>query len=86
MTNHDTLAFIEVKARTSDEPLLDMSHFPLTSKQIKRVTSTAMYFLSCNDNLSDLQMRFDVILLNGKEIADHIENAWMVDENYRPIL
>jgi len=66
------MAFIEVKTRgTLDEALNAVS---LTQRQ--RIERVAIGFMSGREDLSNLDMRFDVIAMLPKKWPCHLPNAW----------
>lgn len=68
--NYETIIFIEVKARNK------LRHYDvLQGAQIKRICQAANHYLSKNE-VSESNIRFDFILLEGVKIISHLENAW----------
>ena len=73
--NKTTLIFVEVKKRKSfgfDDPI--------SNKQKKRITNAALQYISENSQISELEMRFDCILIDSGNLVTHINNAWMYEE------
>ena len=69
------LVFVEVK--TWDSYTEEMLEHAIDAGKQSRILHAAKYFLACNPDLADLDLRFDVILLLSKlaKIV-HIENAF----------
>jgi len=72
----DYIVFVEVKTRTG------LSHGhpkeAVTTTKQKRVTDTALYYLS-HHGITDANIRFDVVEIlvqDGQVYASHIENAF----------
>ncbi len=69
-----TLAFIEVKARSTHTDALES----ISPRQRKRICEAANYYLSelvnCNDDI-----RFDVVTIAPDHSLHHLPNAWEVD-------
>lgn len=68
------LAVIEVKARTSQETALES----IRKKQQHRIHQATTWFLTRNPKLSDLQVRFDIILVLPLR-WNHLQNMWFID-------
>ena len=64
-----TLIFIEVKARTSQE-LIEVI---LRKNQINRIKNTALFFIAENINYQNHDIRFDFILFNKDQGIQHFE-------------
>ncbi|MBX7156706.1 MAG: YraN family protein [Candidatus Kapaibacterium sp.] len=72
----DTLVFVEVKARTSDE--YGTPEDAITPRKRQQIRKVAQGYLYVN-NIEDVQCRFDVIAIqyeNGQSIIRHWENAF----------
>lgn len=73
---HDTLCFIEVKARKSN----GLSYESVTDRNQKRVEQSALFYLSENPDCALCDMRFDVIAITvddlGGDVVTHLDNAW----------
>lgn len=70
----DTLVFVEVKARATEEDAL----YALTKRGQRRIEQAALYFLSKNEKQATLNMRFDVVLAYPYQMK-HLKNAWTTD-------
>jgi len=65
------LAFVEVKYRRSMDTAIDA----VTPKTRRRIGAAAGYFISRNQKLSRLNIRYDIIALSGLRIR-HLRDAW----------
>jgi putative endonuclease len=72
-----TLVFVEVKSSRRA-----VNKEVLAKKQMHRISNTAAYFLSENNEYisHDYDMRFDVIFCENKVWLQHIQHAWDADE------
>jgi len=66
------LAFVEVKARTH----LDAGKYAVTPHQQTRMVRAASLWRSHSNPRSDLQPRFDVVVIRPWRWPHHIENAF----------
>ena len=65
------LAFIEVKKRKNfgfDDPI--------SPTQKKRIANAALQYLAENEELNELEMRFDSIFIDAHNNIEHITDAW----------
>jgi len=69
------LAFVEVKARRSAAET-DV----VGVRQQKRIVRAAEAFLSRHPTLTDLDVRFDIMLANPWALPTHVTDAWRADE------
>ncbi len=72
--NGDLLVFVEVKKRKSfgeDDPI--------SAKQKQRIINAAMQYLSDNAEKSELDMRFDSILIDSANLLNHIKDSWRIE-------
>lgn len=76
----DTVIFIEVKARKTKAQALES----ITLNMKRRIEDTARYYIAHHD-VSDLNLRFDVIAVSAKPLSllrrgqffiHHLDNAW----------
>ncbi|MGI4776312.1 MAG: YraN family protein [Janthinobacterium lividum] len=65
------LVFIEVKARTSD---FDTKFISFDQRQ--RIKNAAQIFLVSNNKYSNLDVRFDLVIVKPFRIPEIIKNAW----------
>ena len=70
------LAFIEVKARKS----MDEAAHALGPAQRRRIERTALAYLARNNNLTDLDPRFDLIMLSPRRWPRHQAGAWVLGQ------
>jgi len=71
-----TLVFIEVKTRSSN---LDSALNSISIPKRKKISKTASYYLSKNQDLDEMFTRFDVIIVlhnNSKISLKHIKEAF----------
>lgn len=61
----NTLVFVEVRLRSN--PNFGGAAASVTPSKQKRIIHAAHHFLMCNDHLSDLACRFDVIAFDSTE-------------------
>ena len=66
-----TLCFIEVKGRTRV-----IQETPVSNKQKQRIGRASLSFLQTQNQLTDLNIRYDVILVQPKRWPIHITDAW----------
>lgn len=66
------LAFIEVKARADLSSALQA----VTPRMQSRIVRAANYYVSQHKNLTDLEMRFDLIAIAPPFGWRHLDNAW----------
>jgi len=67
-----TVAFVEVKARQS----LAAAAEAVTPRQRRRILAAAKMFLAGHPHLAALDLRFDVMLVEGWRWPRHIIDAW----------
>ncbi len=67
------IAFIEVKFRADINTAAESVNTRVQARRIKG----AEYFLMTRPELTNKEMRFDVILISPKHLPEHIENAFM---------
>ena len=67
-----TIVFVEVKARDSIAGAMES----ITPRMKKRITRAAEFFISQNPQLSDYEMRFDLIAFAPFFKIHHLDNAW----------
>ena len=67
-----TLAFIEVKTRAT----LDEALNAVSKTQQQRIERAALSFMSNREDLSSLDMRFDVIAVLPRKWPSHLIDAW----------
>ena len=70
-----TLAFIEVKARATNES----GRYALHPRQQARITRAAEAFLATRPECANMHVRFDLIVVVPLRIPDHIAGAWGYD-------
>jgi len=68
----NTLVFIEVKARKSQQQAAES----ITARQRIRIEKTAMGFMSTSPSYANMQVRFDAVLCLPATWPEHIESAW----------
>jgi putative endonuclease len=69
----DTLVFIEVKSRKK----IDTNYELVSKKQINRIKRTALLYMASNKRYnSNVDIRFDLIIISNLIFIDHIKNAW----------
>lgn len=86
--NKDGLIFVEVKARSSrDEGL-----YAINYRSRRRIEQAALYYISLNEELVELGMRFDVIVVSQEKnpalvsgnksniCIEHLDNAWIAGQ------
>ncbi|MBF0166290.1 MAG: YraN family protein [Alphaproteobacteria bacterium] len=66
------LAFIEVKARASEEAAAQA----IGPRQQGRISRAAEAYLARHGELANLDIRFDAVLVGGAGWLSHIEDAW----------
>lgn len=66
----ETIVFVEVKGRKNGSFEYSMS------RQIKRNSTAAAYFMGMHPFYQGLGIRFDLIEMNGLKLSRHLENAW----------
>lgn len=69
------LAFVEVKARNTIEEAVSA----LSVRQRRRIAHAASGYLARRPELSDLHIRFDIVVINRRGIPQHIADAWRPD-------
>lgn len=67
-----TLAFIEVKARTSVETALES----INAAQRARIQSAAAAFLATRPQFANYTIRFDAMILANRLWPAHVADAW----------
>ena len=67
-----TLAFIEVKARQSLGDALES----VSARQRARIRNAAELYLATRPHLTDLEPRFDIMLIAGWRWPRHLMDAW----------
>ena len=84
----DGLVFVEVKSYDDEASAL----YAVTPKTRRRIEAAASYYLSENENLANLGMRFDVIVVSsgnkqffkpnlfGAVSIQHLDNAWFAGQ------
>jgi putative endonuclease len=72
MQRGKTIAFIEVKARTT----VDGAVFAVTATQSRRISSAAAFFTSRNDRAAHSFQRFDIVAVPSYLWPTHIKNAF----------
>ena len=70
----DVLVFVEVKARPSRRE----AAFAITPRQWARLEAAAIHY-AAEAGLTDTDMRFDVVLVDGAGQCERIENAYSFD-------
>lgn len=80
--DHETVVFVEVKARRSEE--FGGASYAVTRQKEQKLIQLAAQYVG-QHHLQDCHCRFDVILLQGGSSStctlDHIENAFEVKGN-----
>lgn len=71
-----TLAFVEVKARTG----LDAAAEAIRPEQRRRIVRAAEAFLAERPGLSELEVRFDAVLVAPGRFPRHLPGAWRADD------
>ena len=69
--SHNTLVFIEVKARTNPTH----EEF-VTRKQVKRCCDAGLDFLANHEECYNMDIRFDLAVVVNGSIYQILENAW----------
>lgn len=69
---HQTLIFVEVKARGTHESGL----YAISKRQQARIMRSAVYYVSQNPCYSELDLRFDVMVLAKDDEPLHVPNAF----------
>ena len=67
-----TIAFVEVKARSSPED----AAIAVTERQQKRIARAASHWLSQNEDLASMDLRFDVITVATGFRVHHLKDAF----------
>lgn len=75
VSNDDSVVFVEVKSRKSLEKCFNAIH----NKQLNRIFRASQIFLRNHPNLSNLQIRYDVIFISGWHLPKHLENVYWID-------
>lgn len=70
---HNVIIFIEVKKRNSFEIAAEAVNEKVQARRIRG----AEYFLMLHPELTEKEMRFDVILMTSGHLPKHIQNAFM---------
>ena len=70
---HNVIIFIEVKKRTSFEAAAESVNKNVQDRRIRG----AEYFLMLHPELTEKEIRFDVILMASGHLPKHIQNAFM---------
>ncbi len=73
---HDLLIFVEVKARQN----LADAGAAVTTRTQKRITQTAMTFLTIHRQWQSLDTRFDVMMVTPGCFPQHCLDAWRIHE------
>ncbi len=68
-----SLLIVEVKARAQMRDALEA----VSSRSQKRIEKAALYFISENPEYADFDIRFDVVVIDGKFRLQHLDNAWL---------
>ena len=71
----DVLVFIEVKAR----PSRAQAAYSLTARQWARLEGAALHYVA-ETSQNQMDMRFDVVLVDADGVCERIENARSFDE------
>lgn len=66
------VAFVEVKARQTHAQAAES----LGPRQRERITRAAEAYLAVHPELAGCDIRFDVVLMAGRSLPSHIEDAW----------
>jgi putative endonuclease len=69
--NDSTLIFVEVKRRKGE-----IYDDPISATQKTRISSAALQYLGEHPEISELDMRFDCILVDSDSRLNHIKDAW----------
>ena len=72
---NDVLVFVVVKRRPTLETAAETVNRTVQTRRIRG----AEYFIATHPELSDKEMRFDVILISPNRFPEHIRNAFMSD-------
>ena len=72
------VSFVEVKGRRNGFAS-GVDDLNLSTKQMKRNSDAASIFMRDNAQYQNYKQSFDLILLSGKTIMNHIKNAWFYD-------
>ena len=72
MQKRELLVFVEVKARRQMETAAEA----LGPRQRERILRAALSFVAANPHLSDLGIRFDVMLVSPSRLPVHLRDAW----------
>ena len=70
----DIIAFIEVKRRKSE-----VHDDPITSTQKNRIANAALQYISEHPEISNMDLRFDCILVDTNNNITHIKDAWRLE-------
>ncbi|MCG8648370.1 MAG: YraN family protein [Pirellulales bacterium] len=71
----NVIAFIEVKARTSERDALQA----VTPRQRQRIQSAALWWQARQPDLAGNSMRFDIVAVMPGRLPRHIPDAWRAD-------
>ena len=74
-TRGKTLAFIEVKARSTNEE----GRYALQPRQQARIARAAEAFLAMRPEYATMHIRFDLMVVAPFRVPDHIAGAWGYD-------
>jgi putative endonuclease len=67
-----TVAFVEIKYRRTKAQAAQA----ISTNQKRRLVRAAKAYISAHPSLSNLTVRFDVLLVSPWSLPDHIVNAW----------
>ncbi len=72
----NTIAFVEVKAR----PTLELALLSITSRQRRRIIATAELWIAGQPEMSDIDLRFDVVAVMPRGVPAHLAGAFTTDD------
>ncbi len=68
----DVIAFVEVKARASEQAALDS----VTFKARQRISKTALWWIARQKDHAKLSWRFDVVAVMPRQWPKHHQRVW----------
>jgi putative endonuclease len=74
-----TVAFIEVKARSS----IPVAAEAVSPRQRRRIEQAARWFVAARPHLADSSLRFDAMFVVPGRLPVHVTNAWQPGEGNR---
>jgi len=68
----NTIAFVEVKARATEQAALDS----VTFKAQRRIAKTALWWIARQRDHANLSWRFDVVAVTPRRWPKHFQRVW----------